>query len=87
MSDDILNRYICYGCKNTKLDFTRPNYACACGVKNWRLFNTAKTVSKTASVLGSQYDSVDTLNEDVDKYTQEDQENRDWKKIEDSRRG
>lgn len=86
MSDDILNRYICSSCNNTTLDFLRPKHACKCGAMNWRKLNVAKTVATTANVFGTQYDSVDTLNEDVDKYTEEDRTNKDWKQIEESRR-
>jgi hypothetical protein len=49
--------------------------------------NVAKVANTTATVFGVQYDSINTLNEDVDKHTQEDQDAKDWKKIEESRRG
>lgn len=84
---DILNRYICSSCNNTVLDFLRPNDVCKCGASNWRKMNVAKVANTTATVFGVQYDSINTLNEDVDKHTQEDQDAKDWKKIEESRRG
>jgi hypothetical protein len=84
---DILNRYICSSCNNTALDFMKPKYACKCGASNWRKMNTAKVANTTATVFGTQYDSVNTLDEDVDRHTQEDQTEKDWKKIEESRRG
>jgi hypothetical protein len=87
MEDDILHRYICDNCKTTVLGFDTPTFECViCNSPTWRRFDTASTVAMTAGLLGAQYDSVDTINEDVDAYTAQDQLEKDWKQIDEARR-
>ena len=85
--EDILHRYICDNCKTTVLGFDVPTFECIiCNNLRWRQFDTASTVSMTAGLFGPQYDSVDSINEDVDAFTTQDQMEKDWQKIDEARR-
>jgi hypothetical protein len=87
MTDDILHRYICDNCKTTVLGFDHPTVACPiCNSVPWRLFDAASMVSMTSGMFGPQYDSLDTINEDVDAFTTQDQLEKDWKQIEEARK-
>ena len=87
MSDDILNRYICVGCGKQILDFSHPTRNChLCCANQWRLLNTANTAATTAGVFGTQYDSISSIDDDVQAYTEQDQLEKDWKQIDEARR-
>lgn len=84
---DILNRYICVKCGFSVLDFVLPTSPCSCTCVDWRVLNSANTAATTANIFGAQFDSIDTIDEDVQSFTAQDQLERDWKKVEEARRG
>jgi primosomal protein N' len=85
---DVMHRYSCRRCSNTQFAFGNkmPDFCNRCRSFNWRKDDAVTTVSKTQTVMGSQFDAIETINHDVDAHREQDETARSWKEIEESRR-
>ena len=86
---DVMHRYLCARCGNTQFEFGEkiPENCSRCRTPSvLRKADYAATVSTTQTLTGPQYDSIESLTDDVDRYREEDQTSRSWKEIDESRR-
>jgi primosomal protein N' len=85
---DVMHRYVCRRCFNVGYGFGQktPDYCRRCRGFNWKKEDQVATVAKTETLTGSQFDSIETINHDVDAHREETETQKSWREIEESRR-
>lgn len=85
---DRLSRFICVSCRNLITDFTdtAPEKCARCGGV-FRNLNTASPVHMTENYSLLQYDSIDSINEDVEQDWHMEEERKEFDAINKLRTG